>query len=139
MEIHVIDMTGDQPKEMNLQFPKLPAWTIAQDMGYEPKTTFWDDFSIADLYGPAAIVDTYRRAFKEWKDDVVYLTELSLVLNHKMFAWHNAAVAHGETDDHKGPLMRLRDLYSNIWQKVHDWACDNLKDDDYAYYFRVTD
>lgn len=33
--------------------------------GYQPKTTFWMDFSIADRFGTEAIVDTYERAFKE--------------------------------------------------------------------------
>ena len=36
-------------------------------IGYEEKTTFWDDFSIADAFGMVAIKDTYRRAFNEWK------------------------------------------------------------------------
>ena len=51
-------------------------------MGYEQKTTFWMDFSIADKFGIAAIKDTYKRAFNAWKDNHVYLTELVMVLNH---------------------------------------------------------
>ncbi len=34
-------------------------------MGYEQKTTFWMDFSIADKFGIAAIKDTYKRAFRD--------------------------------------------------------------------------
>lgn len=45
-------------------------------MGYEQKTTFWMDFSIADKFGIAAIKDTYKRAFNAWKGNHVYLTEL---------------------------------------------------------------
>ena len=30
-------------------------------------TTFWQDFSIADAFGVAAIKDTFKRAFAEWK------------------------------------------------------------------------
>ena len=48
---------------------------------YEPKTTFWMDFSIADRFGANAIKDTYNRAFKEWKTNYIYLTELVIVLN----------------------------------------------------------
>ena len=35
--------------------------------GYQPKTTFWMDFSIADRFGIEAIIDTYERDFKEWQ------------------------------------------------------------------------
>lgn len=31
--------------------------------GYETKTTFWDDFSIAEMFGINAVRDTYKRAF----------------------------------------------------------------------------
>ena len=37
--------------------------------GYESKTTFWEDFTIADYFGKDAIQDTYNRAFKEWKSN----------------------------------------------------------------------
>ena len=53
--------------------------------GYETKTTFWDDFTIAEAYGESAVKDTYNRAFKEWKTNVEYITEFVMVLNHKMF------------------------------------------------------
>ena len=44
-------------------------WTMAEQLGYEPKTTFWEDFSIADRFGLDAVKDTYIRAFKEWKNN----------------------------------------------------------------------
>lgn len=44
--------------------------------GYELQTTFWSDFSIADRFGLSAIRDTFNRAFREWKEDYEYLTEL---------------------------------------------------------------
>lgn len=28
--------------------------------GYETKTTFWEDFSIADVFGVSAVKDTYK-------------------------------------------------------------------------------
>ena len=48
--------------------------TVSPDMigtDYQPKTTFWMDFSIADKFGIAAIKDTYNRAFKGWKTNHV--------------------------------------------------------------------
>ena len=32
-----------------------------------------------------AVNDTFRRAMKEWKPDVEYVTELALVPNHKIW------------------------------------------------------
>ena len=57
-------------------------------IGYEPKTTFWMDFSIADRFGANAIKDTYNRAFKEWKTNYIYLTELIMELNHTIWQWY---------------------------------------------------
>lgn len=33
--------------------------------GYEPKTTFFSDFTIADAFGAKAVQDTFNRAFAE--------------------------------------------------------------------------
>ena len=49
------------------------------------KTTFFEDFTIADKFGKKAVLDTYQRAFKEWKSDYKYLTELVIALNWKIW------------------------------------------------------
>ena len=51
---------------------------VVLENGYEMKTTFWDDFTIADLFGEHAIEDTFNRAFKEWKNKTVDYLSLSL-------------------------------------------------------------
>ena len=56
-----------------------------EEAGYKVQTTFWEDFTIADFFGVKAIQDTFDRAFGEWKKDYKYLTELILVLNHKIW------------------------------------------------------
>ena len=56
--------------------------------GYEPKTTFWTDFSIADMFGTEGVKDTYNRAKEDWQDSIEYMTELAMVLNHKSWQ-HN--------------------------------------------------
>jgi hypothetical protein len=95
--------------------------------GYTPMTTFWDDFSIADRFGEKAIIDTYKRAFAEWKHDVKYLTELVLVLNHKIwYYYHNH-------NNHLGMV------YNDLWQRAYSWCCENLKGDDARYYYETTD
>lgn len=94
--------------------------------GYETKTTFWSDFSIADAFGNAAIIDTFERAFKEWCKDVEYITELSLVLNHKGWFYY-------DRDNERAKL------YFNLYNEVDDWCRMNLQGEDAEYYFRVTD
>lgn len=74
-----------------------------QEVGYDLITTFWEDFSIADKYGIAGVKDTYKRAFNEWKDDYKFFTELTLVLNHKIWQhcetivnWQLCMTGYGE-------------------------------------------
>ena len=55
-----------------------------QENGYELQTTFWEDFSIADRFGLAAVLDTFNRAFREWKGDYKFLTELTLRYGNTM-------------------------------------------------------
>lgn len=133
MEIHVIDMTGEKPKESTITMPKLPEWSMAREIGYEPKTTFWQDFCIADLYGPEAIIDTFKRAFREWHKNLEYLTELALVLNHKGMFFYR------EEEPEGCPLNMISKLYFMMWEQVDDYAREHLNEEDYAYYFRITD
>lgn len=94
--------------------------------GYELQTTFWNDFSIADRFGLSAIQDTFSRAFEEWKENYKYLTELVLVLNHKI--WQ-----HYETR----PEIAI--LYNTLWAQASQYAMEYLKDDELSYYYDVTD
>lgn len=52
-------------------------------LDYEYKTTFWEEFSIAEPFGEEAVRDTYKRAKAEWGTDRIYGTEPSMVLNRK--------------------------------------------------------
>lgn len=94
--------------------------------GYEAITTFWEDFSIADRFGVNAVRDTYNRAFNEWKTNVKYITELVIVLNHKMWAW---------TDKNREMGM----LYKELWEECQEWCWDNLKGEDLDYFYHTTD
>ena len=94
--------------------------------GYETKTTFWDDFSIAERFGVEAITDTYNRAFNEWKTNVEYLTELVMVLNWKIWAWY------GINDE-------IGKLYDTLWRTADEYAVDNLEGKDLAYFLDTTD
>ena len=89
-------------------------------------TTFKMDFSIADKFGIAAVKDTFNRAFNEWKHDYRYLTDLVIVLNHKI--WE-----HYETNE------ELAKLYNELWEQADAYACDNLTGEELNYFYRVTD
>lgn len=94
--------------------------------GYELQTTFWDDFSIADLFGLSAIQDTFNRAFKEWQEDYKFLTELVMVLNHKIWQYHE-----------KKPEFAM--LYNTLYREADQYAMENLKDEELSYFLDVTD
>ena len=79
----------------------IPKWNIAEITGYDPMTTFWQDFSMAEKFGNEAIADTYRKVKAEWKDNYKHWTELGLVLNHKIWQWH-------ERDNQKATLYDRR-------------------------------
>lgn len=96
------------------------------DNGYETKTTFWMDFSIADRFGAAAVRDTFNRSFNEWRSNYEYLTELVLVLNHKIWQWYKT------NED-------LAKIYNDLWEAAQDFAYKNLQGEELAYFFNITD
>lgn len=94
--------------------------------GYETKTTFWSDFTIADAFGIDAIKDTFNRAFKEWKSNYIYLTELVMVLNWKIWQWYE-----------KNEIISI--VYNELWEKADAYACENLKGNELIYFYNTTD
>lgn len=94
--------------------------------GYELKTTFWEDFSIADFFGIDAVKQTYKRAFEEWKSNYEYLTELVMILNHK--SWQYAE---------KNPA--LSQVYVDLFYESQDYGYNNLKDEELSYFIRTLD
>ena len=96
-----------------------------QENGYELQTTFWEDFSIADRFGLAAVLDTFNRAFREWKGDYKFLTELTLVLNHKIWQYYE-----------NRPDMAV--LYNTLWEQADQYAKENLKGNELSYYGSVS-
>lgn len=95
--------------------------------GYEMQTTFFSDFSIADVFGLNAVKDTFKRAFKEWKNDCVYLTELCIVMNLK--CWE-----HYE----KGNNV-LSQYYTERYYETREYALDHLKKDELMFFIETTD
>ena len=96
-----------------------------QENGYELQTTFWEDFSIADRFGLAAVLDTFNRAFREWKGDYKFLTELTLVLNHKIWQYYE-----------NRPDMAV--LFNNLFEQTDQNAKENLKGNGFSYFLEGT-
>lgn len=96
------------------------------DNGYEMTTTFPMDFTIADSFGVNAIKDTFNRAFKHWKHNHVYLTELVITLNLKIWEWY-------EKNE------EIAKVYEELWEKADAYACENLKGEELSFFYRTTD
>ena len=101
-------------------------WTIENETGYKPITTLYQDFSIADRFGIKAIKETYNRVFKEFKNNYKYITELVMVLNWKLWRYY----------ENNEELARL---YNDLYIKLDNWCCENLKGEELQYYYNTTD
>ena len=88
---------------------------------------FMQDFLIADRFGVSAIRDTYKRAFKEWRNNVEYFASFVLTLNHQIWNHHNA-----------GDESVAR-VYDELWKKADAWGCEHFKGKDAEYYFSFLD
>lgn len=92
-----------------------------------PDSTFYADFSVADVYGSKAIEDTYKRAFNEWKSNVQMFTELVAMLNHKLWYWHEAGIEEYSR------------LYDKLWKEADAYGMENFKGEDATYFYYVLD
>lgn len=63
---------------------------------------------------------------KEWKDDYKFFTELTLVLNHKIW-------------QHYDSNRELAVLYDRLWREADEYAMNNFKGEELDYYYRITD
>lgn len=92
-----------------------------------PDSTFYADFSVADYYGEKAIQDTFNRAFNGWKSNCKMFTELTAMLNHKIWFWweHN--------------INEYGELYNKLWQKADKYGCNAFKGEEARYFFSVLD
>ena len=98
--------------------------------GYEPQTTFWNDFTIAEQFGLDAIRDTFDRTMNEWKDNYIYLTELVMYMNWNLWYWDGAGTKSSE---------KFAELYRELFEEADLYAIDHLKDDELSYFLRTVD
>ncbi len=104
--------------------------SMCRSTGYEPKTTFWTDFAIAEEFSSPAVLETYERIMKEWSSNYIYLTELVMVLNWNIWYWCNGESCYAKD---------LTEAYNELWEKTHEYALDHLKGKELEYYPRTVD
>ena len=110
------------------KYPKVETMLDSESMcGYTQRTTFWDDFTIAEKFGVSAIKDTYKNAFTSWKTDVVFITELVLVLNWKMLYMDERHMTEKSV------------MYYKCWVELSNWCERHLEAGAYEYFLNVTD
>jgi hypothetical protein len=106
---------------------KFKNWNIEAETGYKPITTFYMDFSIADMFGASAIKDTFKRGietaqFLGYKE----FTEFVMALNWKIY-------------EHYQRNNVFAELYDRLWRKADDLARETLQGEELSYYYRTTD
>ena len=98
------------------KYPKVETMLDSESMcGYTQRTTFSDDFTIAERNGIPAIKETYRNAFNSWKTDVVFITELVLVLNWKMLYMDERHMTEKSV------------MYYKCWVELSNWCERHLE------------
>lgn len=113
---------------MNTVIITIPHWRIQEETGYTPVTPFWKEFSIADLAVNAVeeVKKTFAKTFEEHKGNYIWMTELTLVLNHKI--WQHYQM--------NKPLAKA---YNDLWEKHNTWCWDTFTEEQKDYYFQITD
>lgn len=110
------------------KYPKVETMLDSESLcGYTQRTTFWDDFTLAEKLGVPDIERTYRNAFNSWKTDVVFITELVLVLNWKMLYMDEKHMTEKSV------------MYYKCWVELSNWCERHLEAGAYEYFISVTD
>ena len=86
------------------------------------------DLTIAERFSLGAIKQTYRAYMRDWKENVVFMTEFCTALNHKIYE---------AAPDHKhNPLA---DLYVELFEKVWNYCENTFTGEELRYFYRMTD
>ena len=97
-----------------------------------PSTLYWADFSVAEKFGVKALKDTWAKVGDIKELDPAVLTELIVVLNHKLWQCHD--LGQMETEKYK--------LYEKWYNKAMDHAVstnNGWTDAQREHFFYVTD
>lgn len=85
---------------------------------------FAQDIIIAGMFGASRVKSYMEQAFKEWKDDIKYLTALAITANH--IGWKY----HGEG------LQGMSDMMFDWWRKLDAYILDGDEDENENYNYK---
>ena len=116
---------------MSISMKKEMAWksAVLSELGYKPFTTFFSDYTIAELTsGARGVKDTFNTASKSWLSNYKYFTEMVMVLNHKIWEYYKTNYA-------------LAKVYDELWRKAEDMFFKKYEGNEEAldYYYSVLD
>jgi len=95
---------------------------IREIVGYEEKTTFWQDFSITELaLGEGGVRNMYSTLFNKHKNNYIYLTELVIVLKYKYIRWNKSNPS-------------LSKVYHSLWKRTYDFANEQFSGMELSYF-----
>lgn len=100
---------------------------------YESETGFKFETDVRELFTEAEksddvdIEELYRKLFREWRNDVKMVTELSMCMNWKLW------------EHYRKKNESLAELYNDLRMRVDTYAKDVFVWDEGKYYFEVTD
>lgn len=106
---------------------QLTDWNIYKVCGYQPISTYYTDFGIAEWYGADAIRDTYNNAISNWGSDIKWVTEIVMVLNWKIWEHYYSG------------NEQMAKFYDSLWRQSVDYVFEHFSGDDITYYLRTTD
>ena len=118
---------------------------LSEMSGYQRKYTFYADFGIAEfceVYNADAnaIKDTYKRVVGSWGKSIEAMTEVVMVLNHKIWSFYDnvdSAYLHCS----ESWRQHFMEVYQNLYEKCVAFIEKNFANDSKAlsYYYEVTD
>ena len=122
---------------------------LAEMTGWKPQYTFYSDFAIAEfcetyMRDKGAVVKTYKDVIKSWGSNYKALTEIIMVLNHKIWAFfgeENVGVDAKYLGVSKETGNNIARVYNKLWEDAKAEFFKRFKDNEEAtdYYYEVTD
>ena len=118
---------------------------LADMSGYQRKYTFYADFGIAEyceVYkaDKNAVKDTFKRVKESWGKSIEAMTEVVMVLNHKMWSFYDNVDSSylGCSEEWRQHFM---EVYQELYEKCVAFIEKNFANDSNArsYYYEVTD
>jgi hypothetical protein len=116
------------------------------DMGnYERKYTFYSDFGIAEFCevykaDAGAVKDTYNRVEESWGSSIEAMTEVVMVLNHKIWSFYDNVDSSylGCSEEWRQHFM---EVYQELYERCVAFIEKTFANDSEAlsYYYEVTD